>query len=858
MKNVNCFLYCFFLIITNLTYSQNNTPNVLLIIADDMGIDITNGYQQNTSMPTTPTLDSLRANGITYKNTWSAPSCTPTRAAIMSGKYGIKTGVMRAPGNLDLSHTSLFNTLSSFPNDLYAKAVIGKWHISNPVDYNHPQQHGINHYEGLFTAMADDYYDWEKVTTSGSIIRESEYVTSNLTNAAKNWVNSQNQPWFLWLAHVAPHGPYHVPPSEMYSINSTVGQLNKYIAAIEAMDYQIGKLLNSFDEDTKKNTIIIFIGDNGTPPNVVQYFDSNHTKGSLYEGGIRVPMIISGKGVSRINEEENGLTHVADIHATIVELTGHQLKGGIHNSLSLKPSLSCANQIKRNYLYSDFEDSGILSWAIRNNQYKLIEDENGNQEFYDIVADLPEQNNLIGSLTTAQQNILTELSNEANTIRTNWSCADGISNGNETEIDDCNINCSGNNDTSTQNIGCCDSPTEPNAFYEFIYNGERNVYSNNFPDHDYCYNSASQMPEQKYHHFKVDLDPEITGTITKVVRDNGRPARFFGVAKNGVIMAPAPAQPFIFENPNTGEFNWDWVFEPTNNQGNGTDLVGLDCASAHTGGQGYHYHGNMFEYMEHINTGITTTSTPPTTPLHIGWAADGFPVLYRFGPDADGNIKELLPSYQLKQGERPGDGTVEPCGVYNGKYTNDYEYICGKGDLDECNGIASNITLTTANGTEIFEYFYVVTSSFPQISRCLVGNVSSDFDNGSTQPTGSDNDNDGYIEQFDCNDNDSNINPNVNGESPYIGNCSPLSTPTFISGAEAIKIGPNPSNGNLYITYDNEAAMTVNVYNIKSQLIQKKKGTRTLSIGRLSTGFYFVKVKIANRKKEIIKKIIVK
>jgi len=174
--------------------------------------------------------------------------------------------------------------------------------------------------------------------------------------------------------------------------------------------------------------------------------------------------------------------------------------------------------------------------------------------------------------------------------------------------------------------------------------------------------------------------------------------------------------------------NWDWVFEPTMNQGQGAGKVNLDCASAHkSNARGYHYHGNMFEYAEVLYAGISTT-TVPTGPVQMGWAADGFPILYRYGPDGVGGLALLTPSYRLKEGLRPGDGVSAPCGSYTGKYTNDYEYISGLGDLDECNGIERDVTLQTVAGTVTFSYFYVITDGFPQISRCLSGTPDPSFD----------------------------------------------------------------------------------------------------------------------------------
>ncbi len=738
--------------------AQEERPNILLIIADDMGIDVTNGYQSNAQMPVTPNLDQLMANGLRMTNAWSAPQCTPTRASIMSGKYGIKTGVMRPPGNLDLVHQSLFDKIDEETNGAYAGAVIGKWHISAPVNLDHPTQHGVGHYEGFLTSTLEDYYAWTK-TEDGMQFIVNEYATSHLTNAAISWVSQQTDPWFLWLAHGAPHSPFHVPPAGTFSQIDTTDDLGKYLASIESMDYEIGRLLASMDAATLENTVIIFVGDNGTPAPVIQNFPSNHAKSTLYEGGVRIPMIISGKGVSRINESDDNLTHVADLYSTIIELAGIQLNGGTHNSMSLKPLLSCDDDLNRSYIYTDYEDGNIEGWAIRNQEYKLIEDEIGRLEFYKISEDILETNDLVGNLTSAEATLLAEMQAEANIIRTDWSCTDGIQNGTENTIDDCNNTCPDDDSLSTGNIGCCDTPTDPSVYYEYISGSTRNIYTNNFPNHNYCYNSVNQMPSQVYHDFGIDLSPTITGEITSVLRANGRPARYFGVAKNGVIFAPAPAAPFIFEDASTGEYNWDWVFEPTNNQGQGADVVGLDCASAHTGPQGYHYHGNMFAYAENEVSGISTTTSAPASPLHIGWAADGFPIVYRFGPDEDGNIKELAPSYQLKAGLRPGDGISAPCGAYNGKYTNDYEYICGKGELDECNGIQSMITVETVQGMQTFGYFYVITASFPQIPRCLVGNVSEDFDNGNAPLMGNDQDNDGFIESYDCDDADVSINP---------------------------------------------------------------------------------------------------
>lgn len=840
------FLITSFLVsIGSLAYCQTK-PNILLIIADDMGIDVTNGYQQNANMPTTPTLDSLRVNGLTFTNTWSTPQCTPTRSAIMSGKYGIQTGVMRPPGNLDLEHKSLFTSINETTDNAYATAVIGKWHISNPVDYTHPQQHGIDHYEGLFTAFVDDYFNWEKIV-DGQPTQVNEYVTTNLTNSAIEWVGEQEKPWFLWLAHVAPHSPFHVPPTNLFTTPNTSSQQGKYIAAIEAMDTEIGRLLASMDAETLKNTLIVVVGDNGTPKPVIQYYPDTHTKSTIYEGGIRVPMFISGYGVSRSGETEAGLTQLTDLYATLLEITGTQVSGGIHNSLSLKPALSCENMINRVYNYTDYQDGNTQIWAIRTDQYKLIEDQNGVQEFYDISVNPLEEVNLINNLTPEQLTIKKALETQANDIRSGWSCQDGIQNGTETAIDNCNDNCTNNNDTSSANIGCCEIPSQPSVFYASTNNDTRTIYTNNFPNHAYCYN-PNLIPEQTHYIFNIDQTPAIADQVSQLTRANGRPEKYFGIALNGVLLVPVPAQPFIFENPNTGQYNWDWVFEPTNNQGEGSAFVSLDCASAHTGPQGYHYHGNMYEYMETILPNITTASEAPNGIIPIGWASDGFPILYRFGPDQNGNIKELLPSFQLRKGLREGDGITAPCGSYNGKYTRDYEYICGKGDLDECNGVARTIEIETSSGTETFDYFYVITSAFPQIPRCLRGTPSPDFANSNTPLTGVDDDGDGFLSPYDCDDNDPMVNPLA---SETIGNsvdenCDGILTDLRPLHHFNLMVSQGQHRGEFEVLSTQSEKIKVTVFSPTGQQMASRTSIGSVKFKNFKAGVYLLKINLEN------------
>ncbi len=291
------------------------------------------------------------------------------------------------------------------------------------------------------------------------------------------------------------------------------------------------------------------------------------------------------------------------------------------------------------------------------------------------------------------------------------------------------------NDNSTnQNREECDNPAGTLNYSETISNGMRTVSGSGIPNHAYGNqfqdfppndpNSSVEVTNQN-HTFTFTTSPSLASTTTSILTDENRPSVEYGIALNAVPIDPAPAEPFIFENTSTGEYNWDWVFEPNNN----TEAVGLDCATAHVQPDGaYHYHGDMGPLAEVSSPGISS-GTAPSSPVQVGWAADGFPIFYRYGPAASGSGVELLaPSYQLRSGNREGDGVDEPCGSYTGKYTLDYEYVAGIGDLDECNGISRSVTfMTQAGQMETFEYFYVITEDFPVIGRCLSGDVDDDF-----------------------------------------------------------------------------------------------------------------------------------
>jgi arylsulfatase B len=258
-----------------------------------------------------------------------------------------------------------------------------------------------------------------KKTEDGNTTTENTYVTQYLTDRAIEWIEDQNQPWFCWFAHAAPHSPFHVPPDGLYTVNNPTNNKRKFVAMVEAIDHELNRLLNTIPQTVKDNTIFIFIGDNGTPVSLIQDYPDGHGKATLYQGGISVPMIVAGAGVTRQGERESALVHINDIYATILNIAGADLPGGIHNSLSFAHLLKGESGDTRSYNYTDFEEGNTPTFAIRNQRYKLIDYQNGIQEFFDLQEDSLEFNNLLlTSLTPEELLIKAELETEADIRRT--------------------------------------------------------------------------------------------------------------------------------------------------------------------------------------------------------------------------------------------------------------------------------------------------------------------------------------------------------------------------------------------------------------------------------------------------------
>ncbi|MDZ4809253.1 MAG: sulfatase-like hydrolase/transferase [Bacteroidota bacterium] len=399
-----------------------SSPNIIFIIADDMGWDVFGNYPGITgTKANTSTIDSLARNGISFTNYWVNPVCAPTRASILTGKYGFRTGVggVQTPQTavLQSSETVIQKYINDKTAGKYANALIGKWHVNSGTQLSSPENFGIQYYSGIFIGAVPDYYNWTQ-TSGGAQQNITTYTTSHFVNQSVSWIQQQTKPFFLWLAFNSPHTPFHRPPLNLISNQGLVDNpaiINAnpypyYLAAIEAMDKEIARLISSLTTAQKENTVFVFMGDNGTPSQVAQSpFSAATSKSSLSQGGINTPLIVCGKNITRKNVVETAMVQAPDMFTTFADITGAG-SSNYQDGISLKPLFTDATAAKRTFVYSEqFGNISITNdgYAIRNENYKLIHLQSGAEYLYKVSTDPFEQTNLI--LTTlsseAQQNL---------------------------------------------------------------------------------------------------------------------------------------------------------------------------------------------------------------------------------------------------------------------------------------------------------------------------------------------------------------------------------------------------------------------------------------------------------------------
>lgn len=387
--------------------------NILLLIADDYGNDSSSLYNTTgagVTLPPTPALNALAAGGVRFTNAYACPVCSPTRACILTGRYGFRTGVGDTvePGStnqLSGSETTLPEVFAAQPTAGYALAAFGKWHLASGATSPNSIG-GWPHFAGTIPGALQSYTNYAKIVNGVQTAGYSVYATTDVVNDAVAWISARgSSPWIAWVAFNAPHTPFHVPPTNLHSYGSNPATNRlKYEAAVEAMDTEIARLLLAVN---RAETDIIFMGDNGTPSQVVQSpYAAGKAKDTLYEGGVRVPLIINGPSVVSPGRIATQLVHAVDLFATILDLTDIAAPSSLTlDSLSLLPVLQ--NQaVTRSRVYTEFFNTTTPASGgrvLRDERYKLILNESGTEEFYDLTNDPTETANLTAAGLSATQ-----------------------------------------------------------------------------------------------------------------------------------------------------------------------------------------------------------------------------------------------------------------------------------------------------------------------------------------------------------------------------------------------------------------------------------------------------------------------
>ena len=426
-------------------------PNVLLILADDLGWSDLGCY--GADLHETPHLDRLAQQGVRFTDAYAMSVCTPSRAALLTGKHAARLhmtiwseGTFAGPKNRkliqadslhDLPHTE--TTLATRLRDAgYLTALVGKWHLGDASHY--PETHGFDVNIGGTQWGAPQTFFWP-YSGSGRFGPEfryvphlefgkpGEYLTDRLTDEALRVIDHAGaQPFFLYLAHYAPHTPIEAKADDVRHFEAKLrpGQHHQnavYAAMVKSLDDSVGSVLAHLKQKgLEQNTIVIFASDNGgyigadkgqTAP-VTSNAPLRSGKGSLYEGGIRVPLIVRWPGVTPAAAECQEPVVLMDLFHTLTATLSGEASKAPADGIDLKPLLQQpAGKLDRDALYFHYPHYYATTTpvsAVRTGDWKLLEYlEDGRIELYNLKDDPGEKTDLAPQMPDKAASILNRL-----------------------------------------------------------------------------------------------------------------------------------------------------------------------------------------------------------------------------------------------------------------------------------------------------------------------------------------------------------------------------------------------------------------------------------------------------------------
>ena len=322
-------------------------PNIVYILADDLGWKDVGFHGSDIR---TPTIDTLAKEGARLEQFYAQPMCTPSRAALMTGRYpfryGLQTLVIPSAGTYGLA-TDEWLLPQALKAAGYETAIVGKWHLGHADRRYWPRQRGFDHQYGpllgeidYFTHAAHGTRDWYR---DNKPVQEEGYVTQLLGRDAVRLIERHDPkvPLFLYLAFTAPHAPYQAPKEYLDRYAHVADPARRaYAAMTTAMDDEIGKVLAALErKGMRENTIVFFGSDNGGPRSAkfTGEIDMSKStipadngpyrdgKGSYYEGGTRVVALLNAPGRVKAGTVVDGPIHVVDMYPTLAGLAGASL-----------------------------------------------------------------------------------------------------------------------------------------------------------------------------------------------------------------------------------------------------------------------------------------------------------------------------------------------------------------------------------------------------------------------------------------------------------------------------------------------------------------------------------------------------
>ena len=406
-------------------------PNIIFVMADDLGYTDVACY--GSQYYETPNIDRLASQGLKLTNHHHCQNCTPTRAALMSGQYGARTGVYTVGGidRFDWSKRPLrpVDNVTDLPLDRdiiakqikaagYVTGMFGKWHIGEKGDY-YPGRRGFD--EAIVSAGR--HFDF--ATNPKTDYPEGEYLADFLTDKAVDFISRhKDEPFFLYLPHFGVHSPHQAKADliEHFKPKPGVGGHNNptYAAMISSVDESVGRIMETLDElQLADNTVLIFTSDNGgvggyvregikKSGDVTDNYPLRSGKGSLYEGGTREPFIVRWPGVTPTGTTCDIPTIHVDLYPTFLELAHAPQPRQVLDGESLVPLIRDPQaKLKRDAIFQHFPGylgAGQDSWRttpvslIQAGDWKLMEFlEDGHLELYNLHDDISESKNLADS-----------------------------------------------------------------------------------------------------------------------------------------------------------------------------------------------------------------------------------------------------------------------------------------------------------------------------------------------------------------------------------------------------------------------------------------------------------------------------